>query len=382
MTTTIRVQSERSDPMSRAPSRGRGQRGQILVIATLAMIAMVAGGALVLEGGNAAAQQRASQNGADAAANAGATVLAENLAGNVRTDGQVLARVNVVAAQNGLGSPGGWYTNFSGQMLSPAGLVVTDPATAAAVGDGVIPSGARGVRIHGTRTFGTTLGRVIGFDTISASAEATAITGPLTGGQFLPVVFPINIVDCETNGDLGTGEDKWTLSQPGDPPVGQEYIVPLCKTGGGSFMVLDLDGTKNNCDDEVANAVTVQWDTFPVYVDSDNGNNCAKPLADEVNKLRGKVVLVPVCDDECVTSNGSNAQYHIVKVAAFYLDFMEDSNDPNNSVCSGNGTTLIPIAGNGSSSCLGGWFVRYITVGPVGGGPVGASDALGIQLIR
>ena len=366
-----------------APSSpGRAQRGQILVIAALSMIAMIAGAALVLEGGNAAAQQRVAQNGADAAANAGAAVLAENLAGNPRTDGQVLARLQVVANSNGLGAPGGWYTDFSGNLLGPTGLVVASPDDAAAVGDGSIPPNTRGVRAYGTRTFGTTLGRVIGFDTMDASADATAITGPLSGGQFLPVVFPINIVDCETNGDLGTGEDKWKLSQPGNPPVGQEYIVPLCKTGGGSFMVLDLDGVKNNCADEVTNPVTIQWDTFPVYVDSDNGNNCAKPLADEVNKLRGKVVLVPVCDDECVTSNGSQAQYHIVKVAAFYLDFMEDSNNPNNSVCAGNGSTLIPIAGNGSSSCLAGWFVRYITVGPVGSGSVGNSDALGIQLIR
>jgi hypothetical protein len=43
---------------------------------------------------------------------------------------------------------------------------------------------------------------------------------------------------------------------------------------------------------------------------------------------------------------------------------------------------LITIAGNGSSSCVAGWFVRYITAGPVGLGAVGNTDAIGVQLIR
>ena len=54
--------------------QGRQDEGQVLVIAAGAMIAIIALIALVLEGGNAYAEQRHAQNGADAAANAGATV--------------------------------------------------------------------------------------------------------------------------------------------------------------------------------------------------------------------------------------------------------------------------------------------------------------------
>ena len=61
---------------------------------------------------------------------------------------------------------------------------------------------------------------------------------------------------------------------------------------------------------------------------------------------------------------------------------MSDVNNGANANCDGNGTTLVPIAGNGSSSCLAGWFVRYITSGPVAGGPIGNSDAIGVQLIK
>ena len=98
---------------------------------------------------------------------------------------------------------------------------------------------------------------MIGLPQFTATADAISVAGALSGGVFLPVVFPVNIVDCETNGDLGTGEVNWQISNPDGVdadtnPDGQEYIVPLCKTGGGSFMILDLDGTPNNCADEVA----------------------------------------------------------------------------------------------------------------------------------
>ncbi len=74
--------------MHRLPSRpraaDRGQRGQIIVIAALAMIALIGGVSLILEGGNAYAHQRIAQNAADSVANAGATVLAKRLGGGTR----------------------------------------------------------------------------------------------------------------------------------------------------------------------------------------------------------------------------------------------------------------------------------------------------------
>jgi Flp pilus assembly protein TadG len=82
------MQKRREDIMNRSlrPARQRRttQRGQILVIAVLGMITMVGGVALLLEGGNAYAQQRAVQNGADAAANTGAGILGQRLGGTPR----------------------------------------------------------------------------------------------------------------------------------------------------------------------------------------------------------------------------------------------------------------------------------------------------------
>jgi len=362
--------------------RREGQRGQILVVAVLSMISMIGGVALVLEGGNAYAHQRIVQNSADAVANAAGTVLAQRLAGATRTDNDVAAAMNSLSTSNALDSHDGYYTDWKGKLLTNAGTLAPNRSSAAKVGDGVIPTLAQGVQVGGTQAFGTTFGRVIGFDTFNASAEATAVAGPLTGGAFMPVIFPVNIVDCDVNGDLGTGEANWTLSQPGNPPVGQEYIIPLCKTGGGSFMILDLDGTPNNCDQEVANPPSVQFIDFPVDLNSDNGNNCAGQMVDEVNKQHGQVVLIPICDGDCVTSGGSHATYHVIKVAAFWLDYMSDQNGGHNTACQGNGTSLVPIRGNGSSACLAGYFVRYITTGSVGSGQISGAGAAGIQLIR
>ncbi len=75
--------------MSPVGSRHRRARGQIIVISAIAMVALIGGVALVLEGGNAYAQQRGVQNGADASANAGATVIAQQLGGIAKTDQNV-----------------------------------------------------------------------------------------------------------------------------------------------------------------------------------------------------------------------------------------------------------------------------------------------------
>jgi Flp pilus assembly protein TadG len=369
------------------------QRGQVLVIAVLAMIAMIGGVALVLEGGNAYAHQRQAQNASDAVANAGATVLAEQLGGGTKTDADVANATKAIADANALTSYVGFYTDVTGHMLTTAGVQTTSTDAAAHVGVGPIPTGAQGVQVSGTQTFGTSFASVLGMTQFTVTADATAVTGVLSGGRFLPVVFPINIVDCEKNGDLGTGDTNWKLSDPpltSPPhphPVGPEYIVPLCKTNSGSFMILDLDGIKNNCDEEVTNPPALQWNTFPVDVATDNGNNCAGKMVDAVNALQGHVVMVPVCDGACETQgSGSHATYHIIKVAAFFVDYMSDSNNKNSLCQAGTsptyGTPVTPIRGNGSSSCIAGWFVRYVTSGPVGAGPVTGAGAIGVQLIK
>ena len=378
----------------------RAQRGQIIVVAALTMVALIGGVSLVLEGGNAYAHQRIAQNAADSVANAGATVLAQRLGGGTQTDADVIAATDAMAAANHLDTYKAWYTNLTGGMLTPLGVVTTNPALAEQVGaadagDTTIPPGAQGVSVGGSQIFGTTFARVLGVNQFTASAVATAVSGALTGGIFMPVVFPVSMAQCDGSGNTVVVDEPWRMSNPDptDPtahPIGQEYIVPLCKTGGGSFMILDLDPNKT-CAEEVTDPSSIQFNDFPVDVPTDNGNNCAKQIEQAVAnaQLQGSVVMIPICDGQCETiGTGSHAFYHVIRIAAFYLDYLSDSNNQNNSACAATtsptyGTSIVNIVGgNGSSSCLAGWFVRYVTSGPVGSGNLNNGEAVGVQLIR
>jgi Flp pilus assembly protein TadG len=376
------------------PAR-RNERGQILAVGAFVVIGLIAMAGLVLEGGNAFAQQRATQNGSDAAADAGAVVLAQRLGGASRTDLDVSTAVNTISGTNGITAVVARYTDVKGRLIDVNGALTSSSGNpSAAVGGGTIPPNAQGVAVRGTRTFAAIIGRALGFTTCDASAEATAITGQGVGGAFQPIIFPVSISGCDTSGTTTPfTQDMWETSDPpttvGGFPNGTEYIVPLCKTGSGSFQILDLDPNLN-CAEEAADPPLIEWDLFPVDVPVDNGNNCAKPIADEVNaNLRLTPLMIPFCDSDCVPSGGgSNGVYHVTGVASFYIDYMSDTNNPNNSECQGgtspnSGQTLTNvIGGNGSSSCVVGWFIQYITNGPVGSGPVDNAEAIGVQLIR
>ena len=372
----------------------RGPRGQIIVIAALAMITFIGGVSLVIEGGNAYAHQRVAQNAADAVANAGATVLAQRLGGGTQTDADVDDSTDAMSAANDMDTYVGYYTDVTGQLLNAGGAVVTSTGAAAQVGGGTIPPGAQGVRVGGSQSFPTTFARVLGIPQFTASAEATAVTGALTGGEFLPVVLPVSLANCDGSGNTIVTDEPWRLSDPNPdpnlPPIGQEYIVPMCKTGAGVFQILDLDPNLS-CEEEVLNPPNVQFQQFPVDVQIDQGNDCAKKIEDAMTArdLQGKVVMIPICDGACHTQGSGNDKfYHVIRIASFYLDYLSYSNNDNNGACSAStsqtfGTDLDNIVGgNGSSSCLVGWFVRWVTSGPVGSGQINNGEAIGVQLIR
>jgi hypothetical protein len=386
------------DRQSRGPDRNRAQRGQMIVVAALTMIALIGGVSLVLEGGNAYAHQRVAQNAADAVANAGATMIGMRLGGAPKGDADVLDALDTMADANGLDTFAGWYTDVDGHLLTPAGFTTTNPADAAQVGGGdgdtTIPAGTQGVQVGGSQTFGTTFARAIGISQFTASAVATAVAGAPTGGMFMPIVFPVSLTNCDGSGDTVVIDEPWRLSNPDptDPtahPIGQEWLIPLCKSGDGSFMILDLDPDKD-CEEEVSNPTKLQFKDFPVLIPVDTGNDCAKKVeqAMSLSELQGTVLLFPICDLDCVTTSGTNAEYHIIRITGFYVDYLSYSNNENNGECARTtsptyGTSLINIVGgNASASCMAGWFVRYMTSGPVGTGAIQNGEGVAIQLKR
>src|SRR6185436_19828059 len=118
----------------------RRASGQALVVAALAMVAIVAGMGLVIDGGNAFAQQRITQAGNDAAAEGGATVINQHdvnpaLVPPAGTwDAQVAFAISTNAGYNGVIVDVSYYTDICGTLLRPDGTKATSTADAAVVG--------------------------------------------------------------------------------------------------------------------------------------------------------------------------------------------------------------------------------------------------------
>lgn len=368
------------------------QRGQVIVIMALALVAIVMGVALVVEAGNAFAQQRIAQNGADAAANAGAVVLAERLGGASKTNADVYDAVINSAAANALANPVAFYTDIDGHDVAGGPTEVANDA-------GAPPADAAGVRVGGDRDFGTFLARVVGLNEFRASADATAVAGLLNGVcaaddgcAVIPVTFPVLISTCEfPHSTTSIGEGPYTLVSIDARTTGNESIVPLCTTDAGSVGWLDLG--PGNLSQEITNPTNRAFD-LPVWLQTQTGNSNAVETA--MNGYAGEVILIPMFDGTCKVQPsgtnlsdcpngqegvGNNTWYHVPKFTGFFLDhaYIAGNNRPDCANPPGSPT----MGGNGAISCMKGWFVRFITQGPVvAGGGTDATSAIGVQLKR
>jgi len=380
------------------PAPRRSQSGQALAVGAIIMTLLLAGGALVVDGGNAMAQQRGTQNAADAAAYAGAMVIAQKFGGMNVNDSTVATAMNDALSQNGATSTTSYYVNYSYATVGTVG------------GGGSIPSSAGGVRAGSTRTFDTFLGGVINVDSLTANASATAMAGALRsicsaddGCGVMPVTFSIPITTCDgSSKPLRIGID-WPLVgldiARADSSGQYESIVPLCKNGPGGVGWLDM-GCGGNLADVITTPCNVAFD-IPTWLQSSTGNS--NNVESEVNAYRNTVILIPMFDSTCRDvpnsglpadctdpGSGTNLWYHIPRFAEFLLDEAFIQGNDNTDCNSGKGSPY--IGGNGGTSCFKGWFVRYIKQGKVGNfadcsAAGGSSDCLhepilGVQLVR
>jgi len=378
--------------------RGRRQRtpGQVIPIFGVALVAIVAMIALVLEGGNAYAQQRVTQNGADAAANAGTVVIAESRVGAPRTDAMVLAAIQGTATPNQIATFTAFYTDVNGNSLGTQ--------VGAAPGN-TIPANAQGVTVRGTRNFGTFFARVLGISSFDAAAEATVITGPSSGVcaaaqgcGLLPVTFPVLISACDPPHDTTSiGQGPYTETDIDARTASNESIVPLCTTDPGSVGWLDLGS--GNLAEQISTSNHGSFD-LPTWLQTQTGN--VNALENEINsRYAGKIILIPMFDGTCRVQpagsalndcpasqvgvgTGNNTWYHIPKFTGFFLDRAYTSGSDVANCNSAPGSPF--VGGNGSVGCMKGWFIYFLTEGPVdtsGASPVpGDPTAYSIQLIK
>ena len=395
------------------------QRGQTLVLMALALTALLAGTALVIDGGNAFAQQRRTQNGIDASAEAGATQLARRLSGVAITDSDVATAVNLTSTANEITTvDSAEYTDGAGVVLGP-------------VGGGVIPASAQGVKVVGTRDFDTFIAGVVGMTQWKATAQATAITGYAESSGFgglIPFTLPILLTECETGGgssklffpdDGISGPDNPAFGTPW--PVGPNNMVaiPLCQNGPGNVGWIDWDppaGGASEVGDSIRTPDNPPISTPHWYYVTETGGNTS--LDDDMDTWEGKDVLIPIfhaeaddpstpfneeligtCDatpanprtslSNCATADiGANGQgwYFLVTFGVFHL---EHSYIQGNHQAECNDSSLVspaspPSATNPENTCLIGYFKEKVVAANLSVGsltPTSQFSPIAIQLI-
>lgn len=391
-------------------SERRDERGQVLVIVAGAIVALIAMVGLVIDGGYAWGQQRDTQNGADAAAKAGAGVIQLNLAGDARNGGDVGCAVEATATQNGITLASAVYTDFLGATIGQdvPGCGDTNP----------IPNGAQGVRAEAEKEFDTFLAPVIGIDDFTARATATAVVGrqnvvcPASSGcGVLPITFPQTLNVCERDvsplPQYTLGQGAWAIIDEADATPANMVSIPMCDTTNGNVGWLDLCSSVPNRAGEIAGACNVDI-PIPAWISTQPGNaNCCE---DEINAYAGPTVNVPepedtvvqipvhtntcrshpsnttaVCPDGDWSGQGNLTSYYIPIWVGFKLDqAYAKGGDPECEQSPGVPVLVSPDP-PGKISCLKGWFVSLTEApGSVTTGQINPGDPVmtGVLLIR
>lgn len=406
-------------------TRRRREHGQILVIFVGGLIALILGVAVVVDGGNAMAQQRDTQNGADSASEAGATVILQYLMGGSAATG--------VVGTCPSGSGNAWdaevcravWGNADGNQITIDTASYTDYKgdVIGTVGSGTFPTGAQGVRVVASKAFDTYFARVAGMNTFTATTQATAVTGTITTlcqpgvpcGLF-PLTVPYVTSNCDNNGTLTPGVGPWPYLGTGDMNAGNEAIVPLCKDknndiGGGSAGSvgwLDLATgigvtTEGTCPNSFRDAVLNPCVTsipFPTWIQTFPGGvgKGGPVIQNAINQFQGDVINIPLFDGTCKVRPtgtnlsdcpsgqigvGANTWYHIPSFGGFLLDAIYINGNDRKECDNAPGQPF--VTGNGANGCLKGWWTVPVPgPGAIDLGAVSPSttNRLGVQLIK
>lgn len=149
---------------------GHEERGQVLVIVALALVVLLGASAFTIDLGRRAAEERYLQNAADAGALAGCNARLDGA-----SDAAVIARAREVATTNLAGSPGG-----SGATIAATGAEVYLDGyhgVPEQLLNGVLVDGPN-VRVAIDSTIGTTIGKVLGRESLPAVGRAHCTLEP------------------------------------------------------------------------------------------------------------------------------------------------------------------------------------------------------------
>jgi hypothetical protein len=384
----LRKHDRRTDP----------ERGQVLVIVGVGMILFVLMVGLVVDGGHAWGEQRDTQNASDAAAEAGALKLAENLSFKACQDnpaqcnnltppapnGNAEVRAAVIAAASGrhVTVEEAWYTDYFGARVGGSPLIGSAP-----LAGGPAPTDAEGVEVTGVKTFDTYIAKVIGMNQMTARTPAVAVSGYIDKvgrGNVLPVTIPVNVTTCSNTNGVQNGGAAWPLNQP--------QIVPLCSSGPGNVGWLDWEpphGGTSELADAILHPNNPELAIPGWYFVAETGNVSASQVQDALMTYApgNQEVIIPLfdatCADEppdatrtaCTTGpgTGQNEWYHLAGWVSFDLEWVDL-----------NGGARVCGSGNGSTGCMQGEFRSATYDGTIRRAGPGESvlSLTGIKLIR
>ena len=246
------------------------ERGQILVLFALGVVAMIAMVGLVLDGGDTFAQRRDQQNGADLAALAGANAYL-----NTYTSGGSVGSASTAARNAAIA------TATRNRYTAGGGLTVTATVS-------LLSAGAE-VTVDITKPHQNNFARVMGFETWDVSVTATAQTGAIdTGVGAAPWIMNIGAFNPN-------GSPKYDASNPiafgeanGDYPI-----------SGEDLAWTDFNGSNNVNTNEVRRIITgdnVVTATigFDQYIGQHNQGNHTALYGDVNSWLAGADVPIPI----------------------------------------------------------------------------------------
>ncbi|MEI7745674.1 MAG: Tad domain-containing protein, partial [Chloroflexota bacterium] len=335
-------------PCRRSAARAEGQALPLMVLAMIALIAMTGA---IIDGGNAWANQRGTQNGSDAAAEAGAVVLARKLANAVEPaggwDANVQAAVEASATANNVTITGAYYTDICGIPLTSEGRAaltgsgVYNFALAKEVGEGMPAATSdtpdcpnfkvgpvAGVLVVSQRNVSTYFSGIVGIHSIPITTQSTAAAGLLqescaaTQGEacgMLPIAVPVSRTRCDGSGNATTPQDSLPTEWSAD---GQTvYVIPLCKNGPGNVGYIDWTPTAGGTSELIDSIYTPSnpavalpsWQWI-----SATGNMNTAALEDAIRTYDGQLVLVPEFDITCSPKHGETPDNTQVGTAPLY----------------------------------------------------------------
>jgi len=324
--------------------RRTDERGAVAVMTAIILALTLTGvGALAVDTGVLYTERQQAQNGADAAAMSVAQTCAKPTAvcGPTSGDPSTWTNANAKTSMAGLS-----VTSVCG---TPPGLATCSGGDTGELPDCPTlpnPAPANYVEVH-TRADNAVHGFVIGRDDHPAACSRVAWGIP--GSTRSSVPFTIGL--CQWNQETKNGTD---FTSTADVAIQLNVMDAGCGvTIPGGFGWLDTTG----CTTDI---------TVGGNVGSNPGNGKGHNCQDDISKLVGNVIYVPVYDR--TAGSGQGATFHIYGLAAFYLDGVAaPSFSYTLKPASKNHTGQPKCPGN---ACIWGYFVKAIV-------PVGSIDTTG-----